>query len=352
MFSQAFIHTILTIIPFLFYVMVSIKKNRKYELGKVSIVSCVALLLIMGILMGLTPVEEGADKYNYMMEFLGVSENRTSEPGWMLYVGICRLLFGSNFILYFVFTALFYSFLYLFVAYKLFPKDVVGYFIIMTVGAMGFVGYGDNAIRSGMSIAVFLFAISFPNKAKVSLLLILLSLLIHRATVLPVSAYFATFFIKNKKLWELFWVICLLLSILNMDLSPLYQKFGFVDDKVDRYVDTIGGVNDYDSRFRFDFLIYSVVPLYISNIWMNKYKYYNAFYSHMYNTYLLSNAMWLLVIRMAFTDRMAYLSWFLIPILVLYPVLTYEVRMKNAQRVVVFLMGIFIGLNVFLSILR
>ncbi|MDE6170822.1 MAG: hypothetical protein K2F68_06665, partial [Duncaniella sp.] len=36
-------------------------------------------------------------------------------------------------------------------------------------------------------------------------------------------------------------------------------------------------------------------------------------------TYMLSNAFWIIVIRSTFSNRFAYLSWFLMPIMIAYP---------------------------------
>ena len=63
---------------------------------------------------------------------------------------------------------------------------------------------------------------------------------------------------------------------------------------------------------------------------------------------MFTNAIWLLVIRIAYSDRIAYLSWFLIPIIVLFPLLSGELHIKKAQRYLKIIMGVFIGLNVLL----
>ena len=61
------------------------------------------------------------------------------------------------------------------------------------------------------------------------------------------------------------------------------------------------------------------------------------------------NDNWLLVIRIAFSDRVAYLSWFMIPFIVLYPVLNYPLRFKHPQTIVLYIMYTLIGVNIFLS---
>lgn len=45
----------------------------------------------------------------------------------------------------------------------------------------------------------------------------------------------------------------------------------------------------------------------------------DPFYARLLNTYLLANAMWVLVINTSFSNRFAYLSWFMMPWVLLYP---------------------------------
>ena len=42
--------------------------------------------------------------------------------------------------------------------------------------------------------------------------------------------------------------------------------------------------------------------------------------------YCLCNAFWIMVIRSAFSNRFAYLSWFLYPVVVAYPLVNLEIR--------------------------
>ena len=52
----------------------------------------------------------------------------------------------------------------------------------------------------------------------------------------------------------------------------------------------------------------------------------------MLSLYILVNAFWLLVIRIPYTDRFAYLSWFLIPFILIYP-LSLDKVFKNQNSI-------------------
>lgn len=310
----------------------------------------ITLLFLMGLILGLTPIEPGADKDYYMQEFLGLTSERSNEVGWLLYSEIQHLLIGYNYIFFFIITAILYVFSYYFLARKLFSPEMAGYFVIMSVGALGFANYGNNTIRAGFSIALIFYAVSLNLKKWQSVFIIILALLTHKSMIIPLLCFFISKYLREKKTAELIWLFCLVFSIISVNLDSIFEEIGFLDERIEQFTSgAIDQTDEYGARFRFDFLIYSIIPLYIANIWMRRYQYENEFYLSIYKTYLLGNSIWLLVMRMPFCDRIAYLSWFLIPIITLYPLLTYGIPQKNIQRVLAFIMAVFVVLNVLLS---
>jgi hypothetical protein len=137
-----------------------------------------------------------------------------------------------------------------------------------------------------------------------------------------------------------------------LDLGPIFENFGFVDERVDKYIGSMDSEEDsnYKKGFRLDFVIYSVVPILISLFYIWKKKINDRFYNRIVGTYLWANSVWLLAIRMVHTDRLAYLSWFLIPLLTLYPIFNYQHRFKRPQRLALFIIYMFLGVNLLLSL--
>ena len=43
------------------------------------------------------------------------------------------------------------------------------------------------------------------------------------------------------------------------------------------------------------------------------------------NTYTISNAFWVMIIRANFSNRFAYLSWFMLPIVLAYPLFKFDI---------------------------
>ena len=195
----------------------------------------------------------------------------------VIYNSLFRYLLRGFVALFFLFSALIYLSSYLLLAKKLFSKEYVGYFIIMAAGSLGFAAYGCNTIRAGIAISFLFLAYSLSSKVVIRLALVFCALLIHKTMILPVVAFLCSYHIRNRHFVELFWIFCLFFSVLNLDLGFLFDKISSYDQRVEDYSSSIGSDSDYGSRFRWDFLIYSVVPIYIANLWMNRYHYFNAF---------------------------------------------------------------------------
>lgn len=132
-------------------------------------------------------------------------------------------------------------------------------------------------------------------------------------------------------------------------MGQLFDSFSMVDSRVEYYSGTIGSqFSSYKTGFRWDFLIYSIVPVIIYILLVKKCQIEDEVLSKIFNLYLFTNAVWLLAIRIAFTDRIAYLSWFLIPFITLYPIIKYPEKFKAPNALMLGLMGMFMGLNIVL----
>ena len=99
----------------------------------------------------------------------------------------------------------------------------------------------------------------------------------------------------------------------------------------------------YKSGFRFDFIIYSLIPALLAYYYIYKKKVKDSFYTNIINSYLIANGLWILVIRANFSDRFGYLSWIFIPLLLLYPALNYKIWSKQQQKIgwIIFLQALF-----------
>ena len=87
-----------------------------------------------------------------------------------------------------------------------------------------------------------------------------------------------------------------------------------------------------ENRFRWDFLLYSSMPVILGWYVLFIRKVYNNTYLILLGTYMYANAFWILVIRDLFSNRYAYLSWFIYPIVLAYPLFNWPVFEKNHSQ--------------------
>lgn len=310
---------------------------------------CFAVLLL-----AFTPATyfDGSDKGRYMYQFdniLSANVNElTKDIGWHYFVKLCYYItFGISEI-YFLITASIFASAFYFFSKEKFGKDNVGYFLLMTMGLLGFGGFTNNVIRNGIAVALCLYAL-IVNRNIFKIALSIVAYSIHGSTMILIVSYLVTVPLKSYKLPFLFWCLCLVLSFARIDVSTFFQIFGALDERVTEYTgeasaDTLS-VYSKAGMFRWDFLLYSAFPIFISRYWIKKYKYDDRFYIRIVNMYLLCNALWLLIIRQAYCDRFAFLSWLMIPIVTLYPVLKNEIQVTHPNSKVYLIITIITGVH-------
>lgn len=204
---------------------------------------------------------------------------------------------------------------------RFFPNDVLLAMLVFFAAFSTF-GAATNGLKSGCAMALFLIALSYRNNIKLFMLFLLLSIGFHHSMQLPIGAFGVCYYYKKTKNYLLFWFLCLLLSALHVQYFMDY--FGTVtDDQGASYLTVEAGSSESHftgkTGFRLDFVIYSSLPIIIGYIAIFKRKIRSSMYQFLYNVYLVTNGIWLLCMYAQFTNRIAYLSWGMIPLLIIYP---------------------------------
>lgn len=344
----------LSYLPIVLLLIFTFVKRRKRQVSPMPL-SVVALLeLCLVIYIAFYPPELTADKMDYYYRFLNIDQtydiSEYKDPGWMIYMRLCHLLTFGNVYVFFIITASIYVLSYYFFAKRYLPKYTIGYFIVMSAGCLGFFNYGTNVIRNGVAIALLFFAVSLKFKLPIRIAIIVAALLIHKSVFIPLFAFFAAFYLKKEKTALYIWLLCLFLSIIEINLEPIFETVGFIDQRIVSYGASINSESSYEKGFRLDFLLYSVAPIIIAFYYKRKKYKINTLYWQVFRAYLLSNSIWLLAIRIAYSDRLAYLSWFMIPFVTLYPVAYEPSRFRNPQIFLLRVMYLFMGVSVALGI--
>lgn len=203
---------------------------------------------------------------------------------------------------------------------KLFPNHRLTAYLVF-LAAFSTFSYGTNGIKAGAAASLFILAMGYRENLKVCIPLVLLSWGFHHSMVMVVAGFVLTLFVKNPKYYFAGWVFCFLMAALHI---TAFQHFfsGFTTEQGAGYLLTEGGSDGTKGGLRIDFILYSAVPIVVGYYAVFKKKMrLSPLYKDLLNLYLALNGIWMLCMYANFTNRIAYLSWFLYPIVLIYPFL-------------------------------
>ncbi len=211
------------------------------------------------------------------------------------------------------------------VACKKLTSEHYGLLFLILVCSFSFWGYGVNGMRNGAALSLIMLGIVTGN-VFLTAILFLCGFSFHASALLPIVAYIISYIYKNTKGYLWLWCISLILSFFISNLLTQYIPLGdFIGDKRVSYL-----TNSFDETninifsntgYRWDFVLYSAIPIVIGSYYVLKGQTTNLIYQRILNTYILCNSVWLFTIHIPYNNRFAYLSWFLFPLIISYPYL-------------------------------
>lgn len=203
---------------------------------------------------------------------------------------------------------------------RLFPNHTFAVYL-MFLAAFSTYSYATNGIKAGCAASVFVLALSYWKKLKICIPLMIITIGIHHSMKMPVAAFAIAYFFKNPKYIFYGWIICLLLSIAHV--TYFQEMFSSMAEDANGYLDTTSEeAGNAKSGLRIDFILYSVMPIFVGYVAIIKKKLsVSSTYRILLNTYMAANAIWLLNMYASFTNRIAYLSWLMYPVVLAYPFL-------------------------------
>lgn len=261
-----------------------------------------------------------------------------NEPGFNALMKFCIAFLNIR--LFYVLCAC----LYIIPVYIVFRKwfhNYAFYALALYVSMLSFWGYGINGIRNGLASSIFIFGFLFYEKKPFMFLFMLISVTFHNSMILPLFAFTVSLFYKNTKVYTVIWFSAFLFSLLFGKMIENYSFHSPISaaGRTDHFF-----ANELDGEavrrgFRIDFIIYSFIPILLGLYYMYRLKFNDKFYMLLLNTYLITNSVWLLLIRAAYTNRIAYLSWFIMSIIMIYPLLKKELVSYQPRKIVILIMA-------------
>lgn len=218
---------------------------------------------------------------------------------------------------FFVFMASIYFICILIACRKLFEANTLITYLVY-LAAFSTFSYGTNGVKAGAAASMFLVALAYRDQIVVSILFLLLSWGFHHSMQLPVAAYILTMIFKDSRWYFYGWLFCLAMAALHV---TFFQNIfaSMSDDSGNGYLTASNTGWGGKSGFRIDFVLYSAMPVIMGYYVIFKYQLRDRLYEIMLHYYLVVNGIWMLCMYGSFTNRIAFLSWFVYPVILIYP---------------------------------
>lgn len=284
------------------------------------------LLITVLLYMGTRPISfVFGDMINYADGFQKLQLNPNVEIGqdyiFWYFTKLCAQIIDARD--YFFLIALIYIIPNYFFVKKYF-KEYWYIPLLMIFGSFSFWPYGTNGLRNGMATSVFIGALCLYDRNKWLMYgLMALSYGIHNSLMIPIGAFIVSGLYKNPKVYLYIWLAAIPLSIVGGSAwESFFGSLGLGDERVNKYMTGAAGAETTFSStgFRWDFVLYSGFAVFAGYYYIIKRGFQDKFYTHLWGTYMIANAFWILVIRASFSNRFAYLSWFLMAVVIAYPI--------------------------------
>ncbi len=318
------------------------------------------LTLLMSFFLGLRQLSRDfGDTIGYYHHYEFITEyapiNFRTEWLWENMQIFCKTVLGMNIHDFFVLVALVFFF-GMFICSLILTRKNLWMSMLFFFTALQTFTYGTNGIRNGMALSLILVAIALlaeyrNDKSKIALaaIIMLIALPIHRSSALPsVAAFLSLYVIKDTKWGIRFWLLSIVVSLVaGSAVTELFASLGF-DDRLTSYSQN-EATEELFSRagFRWDFLLYSIFPVIMIWYVTRRRKFYDPGFNMLANTYMFCNAFWIMVIRASFSNRFAFLSWFMYPLLFTYPLLRMNLW-KDQDRKTAIILFFYTGFTFFM----
>jgi hypothetical protein len=330
-------------------------KNNLSFMNSIGVFCVVFILLYMGLrpLSGFYFMDMATYAQSFNGYLMGDPIEERKDIYFEYFIRFCTTIMTLD--VFFMMCAVLYI-VPLYIATKRIFKDYWFYAFLMLIISLSFWAYGTNGIRNGIATSLILLALSFYDKKIIMAIILIIALGFHKSTILVIGAIAVTYFYRNTKWIFYFWFISIFLSLaLGGFWENFFLSLGLGEEqRITGYFNTDQDELDIAVKvgFRWDFLIYSASGVFAGWYFIIKKKFADQFYHQLFNIYLITNSIWILVIRANFSNRFAYMSWFMLGIVIVYPLLKNQFFYKQnvvVARIILMYFAITFLLNVILT---
>lgn len=231
---------------------------------------------------------------------------------------------------------------------RIFPNHVYIVFLFYITFFLFYSG-GINGIRNADAYSIIFFALSLYTQPKIKNyiligILFFIAYQIHSSVIITITAFIASlFFIKRTNLALLIWIGAIIISLVAGSSLAQFASTLTDDGRAAKYLEYANDAQMMKegfshTGFRWDFLLFSAFPIALGWYVTVKRGIKDLFYQCLLNTYILANAIWIIFIYAAFSNRFAMLSWCIYPYVLCYPLMKFNLwtpRKQNQRTVLV-----------------
>ncbi len=319
-------------VSILTFVVANMYINRNYdtELKEASSFPIFSLVLtiIVTLFIGNRPIYSGfVDMYNYN-ELFNFTKNKLDDFAWNW--DATNLLFDNFFywsaktfddslVIFNIFSIVYFGGIFI-ACRRMYPGNTFAVLLVYLAAFSTFT-YATNGVKAGLAASIFLLALTFYNKKWVMILIAVLSMGIHHSMQLCLATLIIVIFYNNPRFYLGVWIISFFLALFH--ITAIQDIFASLTDEQGTtylegdFIQTEKGFYG----FRIDFVLYSFTPILIGIYAIRFRGFKSKMYDFLLSLYLLTNSVWLVCMYANFNNRIAYLSWLMLPFVLVYPVL-------------------------------
>ena len=203
-----------------------------------------------------------------------------------------------------------------------------------------------------MATSIAMLGLSFFCRTRKEMIIgyafLILASLTHKSCLLTIAAATTAIFLRNTKVNISFWLFSIVLGLIFQEQFKELFSWLIDDGRMTSYLNAEVSEDVFSHiGFRWDFLLYSSLPIIIGWYAISKQRIIDKTYAFILHTYIFSNAFWILINTAAYSNRFAYLSWFLYPIVLIYPFCKFKF-LKNQSVVLGLLLIIMTAFTYFM----
>lgn len=188
-----------------------------------------------------------------------------------------------------------------------------------------FKSMGINTVRQGIAASFFLLGLTYYLEKKYipTIVLYFIAFINHASIAVLIGISLISKLLKTPKIPIYIFAIAAVLSFFNVGVYNILVKIPIVnilvEDRLTGYVQGIEGIA-YRTGFRLDFFVFNTIFAYIGYLTLsdkNTMSFNRSQYLSIYISYLLASSVFFLMFTAAYSDRFGFLSWLLIPLLLM-----------------------------------